>query len=234
MFFRTTPKLIIFVTLPSLFLCTQQCLATSHQDEPAKVRAQSVEQSDAFIRVSTPLFKGEFSVSIERLADRESTRLTLIGKMWDPGFEGENSPVDAWDAKLTFVFPEQSGDEIRSLGTLRSWKNSDTTELYSAEPLTPDASLWVKKNAPELGSIEVWNTPNTSLADFVVIALFHTMIFPELEGGNAPEGTECDPTFIECHNIAKSTCNNKVGSFEYSCDQGAVTCKFTCLKPAPE
>ncbi|MBL4698800.1 MAG: hypothetical protein JKX70_08190 [Phycisphaerales bacterium] len=220
--------------MPSLFLCTQPCIAAPHQSEPTKVQAQPVEQSDAFIRVNTPLTKGEFSVNIERLADREATRLTLIGKMWDPNFKGEGIPDDAWDAKLTFVFSEHSTDEIRSLGPLRSWKNGDNTELYSAEPLTPDAAMWVRKDAPELGSIEVWNTPSTRIADFAVISLFHAMILPELEGGNDSERGGCTPTFIECHNTAKETCNKRIGSFEYSCDQGAVTCKFTCLELVPE
>jgi len=233
MFFRATPKLIVFVALPSLFLCTQPCIAAPPQSEPTKVQAQPVEQSDAFIRVSTPFIKGEFSVNIERLENRGMIQLTLIGKMWDSGFKDEGIPNDAWDTKLTFVFPEHSIDEIRSLGPLRSWKNGDTAELYSADPLTPDAAIWVKKDAPQLGSIEVWNTPSTRIADFAVISLFHAMILPELEGDNAPEGT-CDPSFTDCLNIARETCNNRVGSFEYSCDMGAVTCKFTCLVPVPE
>jgi len=234
MFFRITPKMIVFVALPSLFLCTQPCIAATHQGEPTKVQAQPVEQSEAFIRVSSPLIEGEFSVSIERLTDRDATRVTLIGKMWDTGFKGEGIPDDAWDAKLTFVFAEQPTDTVQSLGPLRTWKNGETTELYSAEPLAPDAAIWVKKNTPELGSIEVWNTPSTRIADFAVISLFHTMILPELEGGNAPEGGGCVPTFTTCHNTAKETCNNRIASFEYSCDQGAVICKFTCLEPVPE
>ncbi len=234
MFFRTTPKIIVFVALPSLFLCTQPSIAATPQSEPAKVQAQSIEQSDAFIRVGTPLIKGEFSVNIERLADRDATRLTLIGKMWNSSYKGTGIPNDAWDAKLTFVFSKQSINEIQSLGSLRSWKNGDTTELYSADPLTPDAALWFKKDTPELGSIEVWNTPSTRIADFAVISLFHTMILPELEGGNAPERDGCVPTFTTCHTTANGACNGRIASFEYSCDQGAVICKFTCLEPASE
>jgi hypothetical protein len=233
MFFRTTPKMIAFVALPSFFLCTQPCIAATPQSEPTKVQAQPIEQSDAFIRLNTPFTKGEFSVNIEQLTDRDATRVTLIGKMWDPGYKGTGIPDDAWDAKITFVFSEHSIDEIRSLGPLRSWKNGDNTELYSAEPLAPDAAIWVKKNTPELGSIEIWNTPSTRISDFAAISLFHAMILPELEGGNDPERGGCTPPFTECHNTAKKTCANGIGSFEYSCDQGAVTCKFTCLEPAP-
>ncbi len=235
MFFRTTPKTIVFLALPSLFLYTQQSLAVPPQAEPTKAHVQSIEQSDAFIRVSTPLTKGEFSVNIERLADGEAIRLTLIGKMWDPSFKGVGVPDDAWDAKLTFVFPEHWVDEIQSFGPLRSWKNGDTTELYSAEPLTPDAALWFKRNEPELGSIEIWNTPTTGLDDFAVISLFHTLVLSELDEGNAPAGTPCVPSFGDCYNNAKNAClPNGMGSFEYSCDQGAVVCKFTCLEPVPE
>jgi hypothetical protein len=233
MFFPVTPKAIALLALPAFILCTQQSLAVPPQTEPAKVQAQPIEQSDAFIRVITPLSKGEFSVSIERLTDRDATRVTLIGKMWDPGFKGEGIPDDAWDAKLTFVFAEQPMNTVQLLGPLRTWKNGETTELYSAEPLAPDAAIWVNKNTPELGSIEIWNTPSTRISDFAAISLFHAMILPELEGGNDPERGGCTPPFTECHNTAKKTCANGIGSFEYSCDQGAVVCKFTCLEPAP-
>ena len=233
MFFPVTSKAIALVAFPILILCTQQSLAVPPQAEPTKTQAQAIEQSDALIRLSTPFTKGEFSVNIERLVDRGMVRFTLIGKMWDPGFKGEGIPDDAWDAKLTFVFAEQPMNTVQSLGPLRTWKNGETTELYSAEPLTPDAAIWVKKNTPELGSIEVWNTPKTRIADFAVISLFHAMILPELDGENAPVGTPCAPTFGECHNTAKNACANGIGSFEYSCDQGAVVCKFTCLEPAP-
>ena len=235
MLWHTTLKVSALIAL-----CVQSSIAAPPKAEPnqAHQRPETKSQGEIdkpFIRLNTPLVAGEFMVIIEQLPDRDATRLILSGNMWDAAFEGEGIPSNAWDAKLVFVFSDHSSD-IDSLGPLRTWQVGQTTELYSAESLAPDAALWTKKTAPQLGSIEVWNsdTQDQRLTDSAVVSLFHAMILPKQSDDQSPEGTTCNPTYEGCLGSANTHCKHGIGSFEYHCEEGSVTCKFTCLEPAPE
>lgn len=235
MFFRIGVVTKALAALSIIFLSTHHCIANPTDNKPVDADARADAHDQAFIRMNAPLATGEFSVTVEQLPERDATRLTLSGKMWEAGFKGEGVPDDAWDALISFVIPDQQAD-IRALGSLRTWKSGDVTELYSAEPIAPDAALWTKKTAPELGSFEVWNgdTRDHRLTDSAIVSLFHAMILPEQSDDQSPEGTTCDPTFEGCMGSANNSCKHGIASFEYHCEEGSVTCKFSCHGPDPK
>lgn len=226
--------MISVVTFVSLTLSIQPGLAGPPQHNQVHKNSRVDEQSQTVIRVRSPFMQGEFNATTEYIADRDLTRLTLEGKMWDADFTGNGVPSDSWNTKLVFVFMDNESN-INSLGSLRTWQVNDTTELYSADPIAPDAALWTKKTSPELGSIEVWSPENkeNQVTDSLIVSLFKAMILPQAEGDGGLRGTPCSPTFGECHNAAKNACTHGMASFNYQCDQGAVTCEWAC-QPNPE
>jgi len=181
------------------------------------------------LRVESPILRGRFDVSTTLTDDGTRVEVRLIGVIDEHvGFE---HPVSA---ELTFVYPIGL-NEVRKTGTGRLVTHDGATSLFKRERLAPGASEWTNLTHKELGTIQVWDPidPDEQLSDSVVVALYHDLVAQGQDQGI--QGTDCDPTFGECKDAAKSTCSpNRVGSLNYSCAEGAVTCSFTCLQSPPD
>ncbi len=181
------------------------------------------------LRVESPLMRGRFDVTTTLLDDGTRVEVCLIG-MIDEHVNFEH-PVSA---DLTFVYPIGLND-VQKTGTGRLVTHDGATSLFARERLAPGASEWTNLTHRELGTIQVWDPidPDERLSDSVVVALYHDLVAQGQDLGI--QGTDCDPTFGECEDAAESTCSpNTVGSLNYSCDEGAVTCSFTCLQSTPD
>lgn len=181
------------------------------------------------IRVESPLLRGRFDATTRLLDDGTRVEVHLIGMIDEhPDFQR------AVSADLVFVYPIGLND-VQKTGTGRLVTHDSATSLFACERLAPGASEWMNLTHRELGTIQIWDpiNPDKMLSDSVVVALFHDLVAQGQSLGT--QGTDCDPTFTQCKDAAKNTCSpNRVGSVNYSCNEGAVTCSFTCLQSPPE
>jgi len=191
-----------------------------------EIQNERVDQS--YLVIETPLFTGQFHVTIEPSDELGTVNVLLKGTI-DRSFGAEH-PLEA---DLRFAYPINQ-NTVDRVGNGRLVHGDGGVELFKAEKLAPVSFEWLNAKHPELGYIQVWGVenPDAQLSDSLIISLYHDMIGLDDEVGIL--GSDCDPSFTDCLNAAKTTCGaKKIGTFAYSCSEGTVSCSFTCLQSLP-
>jgi len=191
-----------------------------------EIKNEQVDRS--YLVVETPSYSGQFDVTIEHPDRPDIVSVHLVGTI-DHGIRKEHS-IQV-DIRLTYPLNQNA---VERVGNARMVHSVRGTELFITEKLAPVSSEWSYPKHPEFGYLQIWDVenPDKQLTDSIIVSLYHDMI--GLDGEVDIQGSECDPTFEQCLTSAINLCgSNRVGSLSYSCNEGTVSCSFTCLQSPP-